>query len=195
MVLCGLTDVLIPGLRAADAPTSADGRAAGDVILERLVIEDMRGLYVGEMREQDFCHRMLDRAGWPTDIEHLQATIRRHFHDEIPGSADVLRSLARKCPLILLADLACEWVEDIREHHSDLLGIFHREFFSFDLHHMMAEAATYRKILESLSLPAADCMLIDANPQNISAAANAGIEGILFSTPTQLAADLASREI
>ena len=194
-VIWGLTDVLVPGLRAGDSPQAGLQQAAGDLILERLVFEDLRGLYLGEMSEQDFCHRMLDRAGWPIDIEHLRRAIRRKLAQTVPGTADVLQSLSGQYRNVLLADHAREWIDDIRAVHGELMEAFDRTFFSFDLKHTKAEPAALRMMLGLLGNEPAECLLIDADPATVSAAAEIGIEAIAFRDACQLAADLAEREI
>ena len=194
-IICGLSEVLIPGLKADNKPAPGNPRAAGDVILERLVAEDLQELCVGDMTEEDFCRRLLDRAGWPTDIEHIRAAIRLRFRGEVPGTADVLRGLAGRYRLVLMTDHAREWIEDIRLHHRDILEIFDRSFFSYHLKRTKADPATFQMVLAMLGDDPAECLLIDDEQANLSAAAAAGIEGILFKNATQLANALADRGI
>ena len=187
--------MLIPGLKGANEFPVGTLRAAGDVILERLVAADLRELYVGDMNEEEFYHRLLDRAGWPTDIEHLRADIREHFRREVPGTADVLRGLRGRYRLVLLADHAREWIEDIRLCHREILEIFDRSFFSYHLRRAKADPETFRIVLRLLGDAPGECLLIDAEQANLSAAKAAGIQGILFKNADQLAADLADRGI
>ena len=194
-IICGLSEVLIPGLKAAKEPPAGTPRAPGDVILERLVAEDLSGLCIGDMTEEDFCRRLLDRAGWPTDIEHLRAAIRERFRGEVPGTADVLRGLAGRYRLVLMTDHAREWIEDIRLYHRDIMDIFDRAFFSYDLRRTKADPGTFRMVLGLLGDKPAECLLIDDEQANLSAAVAAGIEGILFKNADQLAAALADRGI
>lgn len=194
-IICGLSDVLIPGLSGIEKPQPGTPRAAGDLILERLVAEDLHDLYVGDMTEDEFCHRFLDRAGWPTDIEHLRATIREQFRDEVPGTADVLRPLAGRYRLVLLADHAREWTEDIRRNHPTLMKLFDRTFFSYDFKQTKADPGTFRMVLGLLGEDPAECLLIDKEQANIAAASAAGVSGILFSSAEQLATALADSGI
>lgn len=194
-VIWGLKDVLIPGLRTGDAPRDGPERAAGDVILERLVFEDLRGLYLGEMSELEFCRRMLDRAGWPVDIEHLRQAIRRRFAQTVPGTAEILESLAGRYRNILLADHAREWIEDILAMHGELMDSFDRTFFSFELKRTKAEPGTLRMVLGLLGDEPAECLLIDADPTAVSSAVSAGVDAIAFQDAYHLAAELARREI
>ena len=206
-IICGLSDVLIPSLRAADGSRAGRSQAdspntpaippgasrAGDVILERLVAEDLRGLRLGEMTERQFCHRLLDRAGWPTDIEHLRTTIQMRFSKRVSGSAEVLRLLKGRCRLVLIADHAREWVDEIRALHPELLAMFDREFFSFDLHRLKSDPGTFRMALGLLGEAPSDCLVIDAEPSTVTAAAETGIEGIVFKNAEQLAKELQKR--
>ncbi len=190
-IICGLSDVLIPGLSGIEKPPPGTARAAGDLILERLVAEDLHDLYVGEMTEDKFCPRFLDRAGWPTDIEHLRATIREQFRDEVPGTADVRRGLRGRDRLVLLADHAREGAEDIRRRHPSVLKLFDREFFSYDFKQTKADPGTFRMVLGLLGQEPAECLLIDNEQANIAAASAAGVGEILFKNAEQLAAALA----
>ncbi len=194
-IICGLSEVLIPGLKGTSQPPPGTPRTAGEVILERLVAEDLQGLCVGDMTEEDFCHRLLDRAGWPTDIKHLRAAIRQRFRGEVPGTADVLRSLAGQYRLVLMTDHAREWIADIRLYHREILEIFTRSFFSYTLKRTKADPETFRMVLSMLRDDPAECLLIDDEQPNLAAAASAGIEGILFKNASQLAAALADRGI
>jgi FMN phosphatase YigB (HAD superfamily) len=194
-IICGLSEVLIPGLKGTNQPPAGASRAAGDVILERLVAEDLRGLCIGEMTEEEFCRRLLDRAGWPTDIEHLRAAIRERFRGEVPGTADVLRGLTGRYRLVLMTDHAREWIEGIRLYHREILEIFDRAFFSYDLKQTKADPGTFRMVLGLLDDEPAECLLIDDEQVNLAAAAAAGIEGILFKNANQLANALADRGI
>jgi FMN phosphatase YigB (HAD superfamily) len=190
-----LSEVLIPGLKADNESPGAAPRAAGDVILERLVAEDLQGLCVGDMTEEEFCRRLLDRAGWPTDIEHLRAAIRERFRGQVPGTADVLRGLAGRYRLVLMTDHAREWIEDIRIHHREILELFDRSFFSYHLKRTKADPAAFRMVLSMIDDDPVECLLIDDEQANLSAAAAAGIEGILFKNATQLANALADMGI
>jgi len=192
-IIWGMKDVLIPGLQTGDAPRNGPRREPGDLILERLVFDDLRGLYLGEMSEQEFCRRMLDRAGWPIDIDHLKNAIRQRFAQAVPGTAEILQSLEGRYRLALLADHAREWADDIRAAHGELLEAFDRTFFSFDLKRLKGEAGTLRMVLGLLGDEAAECLLIDADAGAIAAAAETGVEAIAFQDAYQLAADLAER--
>jgi len=194
-IICGLSDVLVPGLRGIQNPQPLATRAAGDVILERLVADDLHDLYIGAMTADEFCHRLLDRAGWPADAEHLRAAIREQFLDEVPGTAEVLRTLTGRYRLILLADQAREWADHIRRQHPSLMELFDRAFFSYDFKQTKADPGTFRMALGLLSDAPDECLLIDSDPANIAAAAGAGIGGILFKNANQLAAALADRRI
>ena len=194
-IICGLSEVLVPGLQAVKEPPGGTPQALGDVILERLVAEDLQELCVGDMTEEDFCRRLLDRAGWPTDIEHLRAAIRARFRGEVPGTADVLRGLPARYRLVLLTDHAREWIKDIRLCHREILEIFNRSFFSYDLRRTKADPSTFRMVLALLGDKPAKCLLIDHEQANLAAAAATGIEGILFKDAKQLANALADRGI
>jgi len=194
-IICSLSDVLVPGLSGIQKAQPGIVRAAGDVILERLVAEDLHDLYVGDMKEDEFCHRILDRAGWPADVEHLRTNIREQFLDEVPGTAEVLRPLAGRYRLILLADQAREWAEHICRQHASLMKLFDQAFFSYDFKQTKAEPGTFQMVLGRLGDNPGECLLVDSDPANITAAALAGIGGILFKNADQLAAALADRGI
>ncbi len=194
-IICGLSDVLVPGPRGIDKPEPGAARAPGDVILERLVAEDLHDLYVGDLTVEAFCHRLLDRAGWPTDIEHVGTAIRQLFQKEIPGTADLLRPLGTQYRMVLLADHAREWIADIRQQHPAIMGFFHEAFFSFDHKQTKADPGTFRMVQGLLDADPAECLLIDSAPANIAAAAGAGIAGILFKNADQLAATLQAADI
>jgi HAD superfamily hydrolase (TIGR01509 family) len=194
-IICGLTEVLVPGLRVSAVPQLAPGRTAGEVIIERLVVDDLHGLYKGEMSEPEFCRKMLDRAGWPVDIDDLRATIRQRFLQPVPGTAEILRALAGRYRLVLLADHARSWIDEIRRTHAELLRLFDRSFFSFDLHRTKHDPVTFRMVLGLLGDPPSECLVIDADPPSIAAAKEAGLAAILFQDARQLAKELAERGI
>jgi len=142
-----------------------------------------------------------------TAKEYLDATVfyepRSFSHDEMlaaicaqslllsDGALGILEELAAadKCLLGVLNNEARE-TNEYRFRTFGLRAYFHLAFSSCYLGLRKPDAAIYKRALDILGKPAGHVLFIDDRPENIAAAANAGMETIRFTGASALRADL-----
>ena len=75
------------------------------------------------------------------------------------------------------------------EHYS-VLKNFERYFLSYEMRLLKPDPAYYQNVLDTLDVPASDCVFIDDRVENVEAARGVGIASIRFISIDQLERDL-----
>lgn len=189
-IIFDLSEVLIAGLVGIEKELSPALGAPEDSILPGFMGSHFQELLVGNVSEASYLKQVIAAAGWPIKVAGLKAAIRRNFHNEVPGSVDILRRLAPDRRLVLLSDHAAEWIAYIETIHA-FWDLFEKTFFSFDLKRTKEDPRTFSAVLDALSTSPGDCLFVDDNPQNVAVARSVGIPSVRFVCAAQLAAELA----
>jgi len=74
--------------------------------------------------------------------------------------------------------------------HFPVLKNFERYFLSCEMRLLKPDPAYYRNVLDTLDVPAGDCIFIDDRAENVEAARGVGIASIRFMSVDQLERDL-----
>jgi FMN phosphatase YigB (HAD superfamily) len=193
-VIFDLSEVLIAGLLGVERDLSRQIGVPEDEILTCFDGHRFEQLLLGNISEDAYLNYVITRDRWSISRAALKSAIRRNFHHEIPGTLDIVMDLASNYQLALLSDHAREWISYICSVHS-FVSIFDHALFSFDLGGIKSEPATFARALDSLALPAADCLFVDDNPANVAVAESVGLAGICFTGAGQLARALAARGV
>jgi FMN phosphatase YigB (HAD superfamily) len=193
-VIFDLAEVLIAGLPRVEEELGRIFAVRPDAVLPGLRGETMLEYNRGRLTEEQYWARTLSANGWRGDLAAARAALRRNFHREVPGSAEVLREVAGRHRAFLLSDHGREWIDYILGVH-EFLGLFERRFFSFDLGSVKTEPATFEKVLAAIGAPAGECLFIDDFPQNVETARSLGIDGIVFTDAAALRKELVAREV
>ncbi|UCC65186.1 MAG: HAD-IA family hydrolase [Anaerolineae bacterium] len=188
-IIFDLSEVLISGLVGIEKVLSRELALPEDEILPCFVGNWLEELLVGDISEETYLTRIVAREEWPIDVARLKAVIRSNFHHQVKGTIDLLMDLAGCHHLALLSDNAREWVSYVRSVHP-FLEVFQRTFFSYDLKGLKKDPATFSAVLDAMSASPGECLFIDDNPLNVSAAESAGIPSVHFVGAEQLAAEL-----
>jgi len=188
-IIFDLSEVLISGLVGIEKVLSRELALPEDKILPCFGGSWLEELLVGDISEETYLTRIVAREKWPIDVARLKAVIRGNFHHQVEGTIGLLMELAGRHCLALLSDNAREWVAYIRSVHP-FLEVFQRTFFSYDLKGLKKDPATFSAVLDAMSASPGECLFIDDNPLNVSAAESAGIPSIHFLSAEQLAAEL-----
>lgn len=191
-VIFDLAEVLIAGLPRCEEEFAPVFGIAPQAVLPGLRGEVMWAYNRGEITEDQYWARTLERNGWRGDVARAQAVLRRNFGRKVPGTEDVLRELARHHRVFLLSDHGREWIGHIEGLHG-FLGLFEQRFYSFDLGGIKTEPAVFGKVLAAIGAPAGECLFIDDHRPNVETARSLGIAGIVFTDAAALRAELASR--
>jgi len=153
----------------------------------------------------------LDRgARWDESVAELSA---RHPHrralieashtrwgetvaGEIAGAVEILETLrADGTPLYAITNFSAEKFAEVHLRFSFLNNSFSDIVVSAHERLVKPDPAIYRLCLERNGLAAGDCIFIDDAPDNVAAAADLGIDGVLFTDPETLRRDLGARGI
>ncbi|MCE5317435.1 MAG: HAD family phosphatase [Parachlamydia sp.] len=113
---------------------------------------------------------------------------------EIPGMLDLVTALNKK-------GLITAMFSNVTSHQAKVIAktgyydYFDPLFLSHELKVEKPDLKAYKLVLKQLALPAQECLFIDDRPENIEAAIQMGMDGILFESPTQLVGELYKRGI
>lgn len=100
---------------------------------------------------------------------------------EVPGMRDLVKELRDKSYEIYgLSNWSMETFPDAREHFG-ILQMIDRYVVSGAEGYIKPDARLFRILLDRYALRAEECTFIDDNPDNVSAARQLGMEGIVFS--------------
>jgi len=193
-VIFDLAEVLIAGLPRCEAELAPVFGIAPEAVLPGLRGEVMWAYNRGEITEDQYWARTCEGNGWRGDVAEAKAVLRRNFARKVPGTEEVLRELAGRHRLFLLSDHGREWIAHIRGLHG-FLGLFERQFYSFDLGGIKTERRTFEKVLAAIGAPASQCLFIDDHRPNVEAARLAGLDGIAFTNAAALRTELVGRRL
>ncbi len=194
IILFDLSDVLVIGLTGIELKLQPYLHRTGDEILEQFRSEAMRDFLLGYCSEDEYLQQLKQSFGWEPSIDQLKLIIRQHFRTAIPGTREIVESLARRYPLYLLSDHGREWIQYIEAEHA-FLGLFAKRFYSFELHGRKTDPNLYREVLLHIGAAPAECLFIDDRLTSLQAAGQVGISTILFEDASQLRDSLAAYSI
>lgn len=186
-----LSEVLISGIIGVEEYLADRVQMPAAEVLAAFRCELLDELCCGLVSEDAYVSYVLQRHRWAIPSDELKALIRRNFHRKVPGMDDVLASLISHYQLVLLSDNACEWVSYIEEV-PPFLRTSDPRFFSYQLGQVKRDSSTFTKVLAGVGRSAGECVFIDDNHANVSAAARAGLRGLVFSGSAQLSKDLST---
>jgi len=129
--------------------------------------------------------------------EPIEASHRR-WHDSVPGpiegSVEILEALHRAgTPLYAITNFSLEKWHEARVRFPFLRTRFRDVTVSSEEGVIKPDPEIYRRCLGRNGLAAGDCIFIDDSADNVAAARNLGIDGILFTGPEALRGELHSR--
>jgi HAD superfamily hydrolase (TIGR01509 family) len=183
-IIFDLGDVLVPGLTGFGSRLVTGMGHPADEIVQQFRGDELVDLLLGRCTEEQYLGRLKAAYGWPLPIEEIRDGLREHFKQSIPGARELVLELAEAYPLYLLSDHCREWVEWIEAQH-DFLGAFRRRFYSFDLHTRKNNPDTYHRVLEMIGVEPHECLFIDDRRVFLDAAAQAGLQTLLFEDAIQ----------
>ena len=109
---------------------------------------------------------------------------------EIPGTVIILRELKEAgFPLAALSNWSSETFPRVKDQY-EIFSWFNQLVISGYIGYKKPDPEPFQILLHELNLHAGDCVFIDDMEDNIQEARRQGFEGIQFSSPEQLRADL-----
>lgn len=138
----------------------------------------------GTLEESSLVDLLSDKIPDPNLEDNLQVITQNfvyHLH-LINDSRSLFLNLKRIYPLYLLSNFQAVPFSKLREIHPFL---YQADGTIISAHHhlMKPEPAIYQKLFTTYSLTPDECVFIDDLPENIAAAKNAGMHGIVFTSP------------
>lgn len=137
------------------------------------------------------CAKIQERA-LPDDWRQRYRSVSRsalNVNDEMYELVEELKTSG--IPVALLSNVQKRYADLIRGF--GLYAPFEPCLLSSEMGVSKPDPKAFELLLEELSLPASDVVFIDDRPENIEAALNAGLDAILFESPSQLKKELSQR--
>lgn len=131
---------------------------------------------IGAISEEETYQRISDMLGVPP------AQIAREW-DELTvirtELLDTIRAIRQRYPVYLLSNAIASHLRRILSTY-DLEPLFDRIFISSEMEIIKPDRAYFEHVVTVLGIDPAEAVMIDDNPANLKGAAEAGIDGILF---------------
>jgi len=117
-------------------------------------------------------------------VATLGALLREILRQPVPGMPELLGAI-HAYQLVLLADQAREWMEDLDTMHP-FLGCFTRRFLSWEMGQTKRQVATFQRVIAALHCQTHDCIFIDDLPWNVERAQTVGMWATQFTSAAAL---------
>ncbi|HLD02520.1 MAG TPA: HAD family phosphatase [Candidatus Nanoarchaeia archaeon] len=148
----------------------------------------------GIMSFKDFLKNLNSRLG----LALTEGRVREIFRQAMildEKVIDIIKDLHSSYNLVLLSDNNEITVNNMKAYRSDMLGLFGKKYFSYELKMLKPDPKLFAFVLEDLKLSTSECIFIDDKQNIIDAAKQCGINGILFSSADQLKEELRKLKI
>ena len=155
----------------------------------------LKKIEVGEMPTPDFIAYIRRQLQLPTTPE--QAIIDAWNCLFTPNEAviEVLHRIPGTVPLVLASTTNELHYEYFRSAYADTFALFSDFVTSFSVGAIKPDPAFYEACVQTAKVPANQCLYIDDIPEYIEAAKQLGIDGIAYTSTTNLAAELQQRGV
>ena len=124
-------------------------------------------------------------------VELYRSKWREMLTDEVPGMREVILELRSKNYEIFgLTNWSMETFPEAREHFG-ILQMIDRYVVSGAEGLVKPDPRLFQVLLDRYGLKTEDCIFVDDNPDNVAAAKDIGMQGILFTNAEKLRKELA----
>ncbi len=169
------------------AACGADPAAAAEVFWADT---DYHRLERGEITLADYHQIIAPRLGGTITYEQFAFGWVNIFGDVLDGMGSLVDRLAGQVRLVCLSNTNAVHVDAWRPMYAELLSSFERVFVSNEMGSRKPEPACYRQVLDYLALEAEQAIFVDDRPENVRAAEDLGVRGIVAVDAAQIEADL-----
>ncbi len=146
------------------------------------------------MSFKDFVKNLNSRLGLALTEDRVRKIFRQAMILDEKVIA-IIKALHSSYNLVLLSDNNEITVNNLKAYRSDMLGLFGKKYFSYELKMLKPDPKLFAFVLEDLKLSTSECIFIDDKQDIIDAAKQCGINGILFSSADQLKKELRKLKI
>jgi putative hydrolase of the HAD superfamily len=147
---------------------------------------------LGQASEEDYWRGILADAGLAAGLLPALVARTEGYVKPIPETWALVEALGPRLRRGILSNMTWEWIRRIRAA-APVDERFDPIVLSCDVGVCKPDPAIYRHLLERLELPPSAVLFVDDRDDNLSAAASAGIQGVLFTKPASLRQELQRR--
>lgn len=147
--------------------------------LYELLEEDSRALETGKVTTEEYLVVINTKLQTSYTFNQFRRAWNAILPEVIPAMSELVERLASKYRLMVLSNTN----ELHFPHMIEMLPVsrhFERCFLSFEIGALKPDPAIYRSVLSHIDVPADQMLFIDDVKENIHAARNAGMSGIVF---------------
>ncbi len=146
----------------------------------------------GRIEPREAARRLGELLEFEIPFEQFRAAWSSIFDPQPILTEDFLRSLRRKCPLLLVSNtdaIHYEWIEQ----HYGLLRHFDERILSFEAGARKPEPEIYQQAIARAGCRPEEVFFADDRPENVEGALAAGMDAVRFESPAQLEGELRRR--
>jgi len=170
------------GLQALHASCSISRDQFEAVLWDKLWV---RRYERGEISTREFHNYLCEAAGLRLTLPEFCATWSSVFLPDLLVSEELLASLRRRYPLVLISNTNEAHVEYIREKYR-VLDYFNHLVFSYEVGSLKPDAKIFQHAIATAKLPAEALFFTDDREENIVAARQLGIHAHQFVSEARL---------
>lgn len=193
-IIFDMCEVIISGAAGIENTIAKMLNKTPEEVDSYLMGEEFIQLLCGNLTEKEYIDCILQKTNWPIEKEELKKIIRQNQNKEVKGTKEIIKQLEGKYNLVLLSDHVKEWITEVKPAQ-ELLPLFHKCYFSYELNSTKAELDTFQKVLSDLQAKPEEVLFIDDSEKNIEVAKQLNITGIVFKDSQQLANALNHKKI
>jgi putative hydrolase of the HAD superfamily len=169
------------GVQASELSRLAHLKSAGDL---------GRQFELGRIGPEEFAAQVLALAGLKLPYHEFEAAWPDIFALNEPVARLVGVLKRQGYPLLLGSNTNVLHADFYRGKFKESLSNFDHFIFSYQIGAMKPDPEFFAACVEAVGVPASSCVFIDDAPVNVAGAQAAGIQGVLFTDPAGLIADL-----
>lgn len=145
----------------------------------------------GESMEDCIREKQAQYPEYEQAVELYRSKWREMLTDEVPGMREVISELrAKDYKIFGLTNWSMETFPEARVHFG-ILQMIDRYVVSGAEGYVKPDPRLFQVLLDRYGLRAEECIFIDDNPDNVAAARNMGMRGIVFTNAELLRKELA----
>lgn len=172
-----------------------NSRSQSDIIKDKskfsILLQDYE---TGNISAVKFHEKIIDHLGIKLSFDEFKNLSNEAIEAGDDGIDYIIKSLSDSYSLAILSNTNPIHYEHIKEIYPDL-NLFDHKLLSYEMGEMKPDIAAYEKLLNATSRLPSQHLFIDDRIENINAAKEIGMDGILYSSISSLTDELRKRGI
>lgn len=141
---------------------------------------------IGAITTEEFCAGLRKDLGLEGSDEEIAQAWNAMLLGVYPGRNALIWRLKQRYGLALLSNTNALHIEHIKPECQELLSLFDRLFYSFEVGLRKPDIAIFRKVLETMNYLPEETLFIDDSHQHIEAARQCGLRTLWLQHPDSL---------